>query len=183
MWSYSWQRQPPQRVRRRETTLPAMSWRHLSGCRPGTTSAFCQHKLLIFSSKIRILRDACPPLSFTCTSSGSTMGKSSMLSITLYDPVSHPEPKLASLAYHPEQKRNLATDHNSISTQRTPKRAEPKAWKPTQGNSEDWILGKAINFQWLHPTGIKDNDQSTAHLSSFFNKIAWNQRIVNFLAI
>lgn len=51
MWSYSKQRQPWQLQKRLQTMLPAASLRHLSGCRPGTTSALAQHMLFAFESK------------------------------------------------------------------------------------------------------------------------------------
>lgn len=51
MWSYSKQRQPWQLQKRLQTMLPAASLRHLSGCLPGTVSAFAQHRLFAFESK------------------------------------------------------------------------------------------------------------------------------------
>lgn len=51
MWSYWKQRQPWQLHKRLQTTLPAASLRHLSGCRPGTVSALAQHIFLALWSK------------------------------------------------------------------------------------------------------------------------------------
>ena len=53
MWSYSKQRQPWQLQKRLQTMLPAASLRHLSGCLPGTISAFAQHLFFAFESKNR----------------------------------------------------------------------------------------------------------------------------------
>lgn len=46
MWSYWKQRQPRQPQNLLQTIFPATSFRHRSGWRPGTTSAFCQHASL-----------------------------------------------------------------------------------------------------------------------------------------
>ena len=51
MWSYSKQRQPWQLQKRLQTMLPAASLRHLSGCLPGTVSAFAQQRPFAFESK------------------------------------------------------------------------------------------------------------------------------------
>ena len=54
-----------------QTTFPAASLRHLSGCRPGTTSAFDQHLFFAFPSKNRGLSG---PLDFSLTRDGDEGG-------------------------------------------------------------------------------------------------------------